>query len=145
MTNDKLAIFGGSPAFSKILQSYQSIGIEEMEAVAKVMKSGNLSGYYGSWGEEFFGGNVVRVFEDAWSRYFKSKHSVAVNSNTSGLISAMGAIGVSPGDEVIVPPLSMAATAISPLFYGGIPVFCDLDPITCCIDPQQVRANITDK
>jgi dTDP-4-amino-4,6-dideoxygalactose transaminase len=109
------------------------------------MHSGCLSGYYGSWGPEFFGGPVVREFETEWAKRFACKHAVAVNSNTSGLVAAMGAIGISPGDEVIVPPLTMSATAMAPLAYGGIPVFVDLDPVTCCLDPKEVRKSITDK
>ena len=145
MAEDKLAIFGGDPAFNGELQPYNSIGAEEAEAVARVMHSGCLSGYYGSWGPEFFGGPVVRAFETEWTKRFACKHAVAVNSNTSGLVAAMGAIGISPGDEVIVPPLTMSATAMAPLAYGGIPVFVDLDPVTCCLDPKEVRKNITDK
>ena len=109
------------------------------------MKSGVLSGFYGSWREEFYGGPRVRAFEEAWCERFGVKHTVSVNSNTSGLMAAMGAVGVSPGDEVIVPPTTMSATAMAPLIYGGIPVFADLDPETFCLDVESVKANITDK
>jgi perosamine synthetase len=145
MPKEKLAIFGGEPAFSGALQPYNSIGAEEAEAVARVMRSGCLSGYYGSWSPEFFGGPVVQEFEKAWAKRFACKHAVAINSATSGLFAAMGAIGISPGDEVIVPPLTMSATAMAPLAYGGIPVFADLDPVTCCLDPAEVRKKITAK
>jgi dTDP-4-amino-4,6-dideoxygalactose transaminase len=145
MAKEKLAIIGGEPAFKGALQPYNSIGAEEAEAVARVMRSGCLSGYYGSWSPEFFGGPVVQAFETAWAKRFACKHAVAVNSNASGLVAAMGAIGISPGDEVIVPPLTMSATAMAPLAYGGIPVFSDLDTVTCCLDPKEVRKNITEK
>lgn len=145
MEKNKLAILGGEPAFNGTLQPYNSIGAEEAEAVARVMQSGCLSGYYGSWSPEFFGGPVVQAFETAWKKRFACKHAVAVNSNASGLVAAMGAIGISPGDEVIVPPLTMSATAMAPLAYGGIPVFADLDTVTCCLDPKEVRKNITEK
>jgi dTDP-4-amino-4,6-dideoxygalactose transaminase len=85
----------------------------------------------------------VREFERAWSATFRARHSIAVNSNTSGLIAAMGAIGVGPGDEVIVPPYTMSATAMAPLIYGAIPVFVDIEPDTDCLDPEKVRAAIT--
>lgn len=55
----------------------------------------------------------------------------------------MGAIGVGPGDEVIVPPLTMSATAMAPLVYGGIPVFADIDPVTFCLDPIAVERAIS--
>ncbi len=142
---EKLALFGGEPVIKKEFPIFNSIGKEEVEAVNIVMQSGALSGYYGSWGPEFFGGETVKKFEANWSEKFKTKYSIAINSNTSGLFAALGAIGLTPGDEVIVPPLSMSATAISALFYGGIPVFCDLDPITCTLDPKKVIENITDK
>lgn len=143
MTEEKLALLGGVPAFGRTLGPYNSIGPEEIEAVARVMRSGCLSGYYGSWSEEFYGGPAVKSFEKAWAERFGCRHAVAMNSNTSGLVAAMGAIGISPGDEVIVPPMSMSATVMAPLAYGGIPVFADVDPTTCCLDPKEVRKNIT--
>ncbi len=142
---EKLALLGGSPVLQKEFPVFNSIGPDEVQAVREVMESGQLSGYYGSWGPEFFGGKKVQEFENAWSKKFKCKYSIALNSNTSGLFAAMGAIELSPGDEVIVPPLSMSATAISPLFYGGKPVFCDVEPITCSIDPEKVTQLITKK
>jgi dTDP-4-amino-4,6-dideoxygalactose transaminase len=58
-------------------------------------------------------------------------------------MAAMGACGVGPGDEVIVPPYTMSATAMAPLIYGGIPVFADIEPDTYCLDVAKVRAAIT--
>ena len=139
----KLAILGGTPVIGTPFQPYNSIGQEEIDAVSRVLKSGVLSGFFGDWGEEFFGGPVVRAFEAAWSERFEVKHVVSVNSATSGLYAAMGAIGVGPGDEVIVPPLTMSATVMAPLIYGGIPVFADIDPDTFCLDPDAVRRAIT--
>ncbi len=108
-----------------------------------VLDSGNLSQYLGAWTGDFFGGPRVRGLEAAWSEAFSVKHSVTVNSNTSGLFTAMGAIGVQPGDEVIVSPYSMSASAIAPLVYGGIPVFADIDPVSFCMDPASIEAKIT--
>ena len=142
---NKLAIFGGEPACKSSFYPYNSIGEEEINAVTQVMQSGCLSGYYGSWSDEFFGGTVVKAFETAWAEKFNCHHAVAVNSNTSGLIVALGAVGLSPGDEVIVPPMTMAATVMAPLVYGGIPVFVDMHPVTCCLSPDLVRQSITPK
>ena len=61
MKNDKLAIYGGEPAYSGTFHAYNSIGAEEIDAVARVMRSGCLSGYYGSWSDEFFGGPGVQA------------------------------------------------------------------------------------
>jgi perosamine synthetase len=143
MSSDTPAILGGSPAITRPIPSYSSIGPDEVAAVARVASSGTLSGFYGSWGDEFLGGPVVKEFEAAWRARFHCKHAVSVNSNTSGLIAAMGAVGVTPGSEVIVPPFTMSATAMAPLFYGGIPVFVDIDERTFTLDPSAVRRAIT--
>jgi len=109
------------------------------------MKTGKISGFVGAWGDEFNGGPKIQELENAWSNYFGVEHSISVNSNTSGLIAALGASEISPGDEVIIPAWSMSATAIAPIFYGAIPVFADIDEDYFCINPQSVRKNITNK
>jgi len=141
----KLALLGGTPVIDGDLPPYPSMGEAEENAVRDVVRSGCLSGFFGSAGPEFLGGPKVREFETAWSKSFGVKHAVTVNSATSGLMAAMGAIGVSPGDEVIVPPWTMSATAMAPLIYGGIPVFADIEDQTFCIDPDAVRSAITAK
>lgn len=140
-----LALLGGEPTLSQPLEPYRSLGGEETDAVARVMRSGNLSSFIGAWCDDFYGGTEIKAFEQAWATRFGCKHAITVNSNTSGLIAAMGAIGISPGDEVIVPPYTMSATVMAPLIYGGIPVFVDLEPETFCLDPELVRAAITSK
>lgn len=139
----RLALLGGAPVIAEPLRPYRTIGAEERAAVDRVMASGTLSGFFGSWCDEFSGGPVIREFEAAWAAAFSIKHAVTVNSNTSGLIAAMGAIGLGPGDEVIVPPTTMSATAIAPLFYGGIPVFVDIEADTFCLDLDRTAAAIT--
>lgn len=141
----QLAIFGGEPTVRTPLRRYNPIGSEEIEAVNRVMRSGQLSGFVASWGEEFYGGPMVQAFETAWARKFGVKHAVSVNSATSGLFATIGAIGVGPGDEVIVPPLSMAPTVVAPVVYGGIPVFVDVEPNSFCLDAELLRNNITSK
>jgi perosamine synthetase len=138
-----LALFGGAPTLTAPLKPYRTIGEEERLRVDAVMRSGVLSGYVGAWCDAFDGGPIVRMFERAWAETFRVRHALAVNSNTSGLIAAMGAVGVGPGDEVIVPPYTMSATAMAPLIYGAIPVFVDIEPDTFCLDPAKVREAIT--
>lgn len=145
MTREALALFGGPKAVTRTFAPYPSVGPAEAAAVAKVFESGILSGYYGSWGPEFLGGPLVKKFEAAWSERFRIAHTVSVNSATSGLIAAMGAVGVTPGSEVIVPPYTMSATAVAPLFYGGIPVFVDIEPDTFSLDLEGVKKAITPK
>lgn len=122
-----------------------SIGPEEIEAASRVLKSGILSNFYGSWGDNFRGGIEVQSFEEEWSEYFSVKHSITMNSATGGLIAAVGAIGINPGDEVIVSPYTMTASASCVLVYGATPVFADIEPQTFNLDASSIEANITPK
>ena len=139
----QLALLGGTPVLDSELPPFNRIGESERRAVDAVMKTGMLSGFVGAWVPEFAGGDAVQELEQRWSDMFGCRHTVSVNSATSGLIAAMGAIGLSPGDEVIVPPYTMSATAVAPLFYGGVPVFVDIEPDYFCLDPVKVEAAIT--
>lgn len=141
----ELAILGGEPAIPKDLQPYRSIGEAERRAVREVLDSDRLSGFYGSWCEEYWGGPKVRELEAAWAERFGTDHAVTVNSATSGILAAVGAAQVGPGDEVIVPPMTMSATVVAPLFYGAIPVFVDVENEWLCLDPDKVRKAITPK
>ena len=140
-----LAILGGTPVIDAPFEIYNRIGPAERQAVFDTLETGVLSGYIGAPGPDFNGGPKVRELEERWSDAFEVRHSVAVNSATSGLFAAMGACGVSPGDEVIVPPYTMSATAMAPLVYGATPVFVDIEPETFCLDVELVRAAITDR
>ena len=143
--NSKLAILGGSPLLDKKLKPYDSISKKEKKAVMDVVDSNCLSGFYGSWRDGFLGGPRVIEFEEKWCEKFNCRFSISVNSNTSGLYAAVGAIGTSPGDEIIVPCTTMSATAMAPLIYGAIPVFADIDPDNFCIDLSSVKSLITEK
>jgi perosamine synthetase len=143
MSQPKLAMFGGPKAIQTAFSRYNSIGTEEVEAAKKVIESGVLSQFLGAWHEDFYGGPKVREFERQCADYFEVKHAVTVNSWTSGLIAAVGALGIEPGDEVIVPPWTMCASATAILHWNAIPVFADIDPETFNLCPKSVEANIT--
>lgn len=142
-SKSSLALLGGVPHIKAPFPAYPSIGKSEEDAVVRVVRSGQLSGFYGSAGPMFLGGTEVRAFEQEWAARFGTPYAVSVNSATSGLFAAMGAVGVGPGDEVIVPPTTMSATAMAPLSYGAVPVFADIDDETFCIDPARVREKIS--
>lgn len=143
MKKEKLAIFGGPKTIRKPFPRYNTIGKEEIGAARKVIRSGVLSKFLGAWHEDFYGGPKVREFEKAASDYFGVKHAVTVNSWTSGLVAAVGAIGIEPGDEVITTPWTMCATATSILHWNAIPVFADIDPETYNLDPKSIEKNIS--
>lgn len=140
---DELALFGGPPAVTKAFKRYNPIGREEVEAVKAVVESGVLSQFLGTWHADFFGGPKVQEFERHCETYFGVKRAVTVNSWTSGLVAAVGAIGIEPGDEVIVSPWTMCASATAILHWNAIPVFADIEPETFCLDPASIEANIT--
>jgi perosamine synthetase len=139
----ELALFGGPKAIPQPLTPYRAIGPEEVDAARKVIESGVLSRYLGTWSADFYGGETVQEFEQAWARHFRVRHAVSVNSNTSGLVAAVGAIGVEPGDEVIVTPWTMSATATAILVWNAIPVFADIEDETFNLDPVSIERRIT--
>ena len=87
----------------------------------------------------------MQGLEDEWSEYYSVKHSVSVNSATSGLYAAIGALGIGYGDEVIVSPYTMSACAIAPLIYGAIPVFADVELESGSLDPISIAERITSR
>ncbi len=140
---NKLAILGGSKTIDTPFKRYNPIGQEEVEAAKAVIESGVLSQFLGSWHADFYGGPKVQEFERMCEAYFGVKHAVTVNSWTSGLVAAVGAVGIEPGDEVIVTPWTMCASATAILQWNAIPVFADIEPDTFCLDPASVEASIT--
>ncbi|MEY5049355.1 MAG: hypothetical protein RLZZ175_2714 [Bacteroidota bacterium] len=142
---NKLAINGGMPVRKELFPAYNTIGEEEKKAVMKVLDSGNLSQFLGAWHKDFYGGPTVQEFEKKWAKEFGVKYAISVNSNTSGLFASIGACGIEPGDEVIVSPYTMSASALAPMIYGGVPVFADIDPINFCLDPKSVEEKITSR
>lgn len=137
--SSKLALFGGAPVIASPLPPFHSVGEEEAQAAAEVVRGGVLSAYIGAPGEFFMGGPRVRAFEEQAARHFGVKHAVAVNSWTSGLVASVGAIGVEPGDEIITTPWTMAATATAILHWNAIPVFADIDRASFNIDAASVE------
>ncbi len=112
----------------------QSIDDDDIAAVVDVLRSDWLTT-----------GPKVDEFEKAVCSYVDTDDGVAVNSGTAALHTAMYAIGVGPGDEVIVPTLTFAATANCVLYCSGRPVMVDVKPDTLTIDPQAVERAITPK
>jgi perosamine synthetase len=112
----------------------QTIEDDDIQAVVDVLKSDYLTT-----------GPKVGEFEQAVAAYVGADHGVAVSNGTAALHCAMYALGIGPGDEVIVPPITFAATANCVCFMGGTPIFADVDPGSLLIDPEQVERCITPK
>ena len=143
--NDTLAILGGPKLINHTFGRYNPLGPEEVDAAKRVVESGVLSQFLGCWDPDFFGGPKVQEFERQCESYFGVKHAVTFNSWTSGLVAAVGAIGIEPGDEVIVSPWTMAASATAILHWNAIPVFADIETETFNLDPAAVEKNISEQ
>jgi perosamine synthetase len=107
------------------------IGDDERAAVEQVLRSGGIAQ-----------GPEVAAFEEEFSTIVGGRHCVAVNSGTSALHLGLLAAGITPGDEVIVPSFTFAATANAVRLAGAEPVFVDIDPTTYAISPDAVAAAI---
>jgi dTDP-4-amino-4,6-dideoxygalactose transaminase len=148
-----LAITGGKPIRNTFYHPKRFYdGWEMKKEMEKLIDSEFLSGYRGSFGPGFWGGPKVRQVEKQMERYLdnkskkKNKHYVlAVNSATSGLIVACGAVGIGFADKVIVTPYSMTCSATAPMIYGADPIFADVEHDYFCLDAEYVRKIIKER
>jgi perosamine synthetase len=141
----KLALLGGPPVRSRPFPAYKVLGEEEKAAVGRVIDSGILSRFLGVWHPDFFGGPEVQAFEQEWKSITGTRHAISVNSCTSGLYAAVGAVGAGPGDEVVVSPYTMTASATAALIFNAVPVFADIDPVTYTISAETIAPRITER
>lgn len=130
--SDLLATPAEPLAFVDLAAQHAEIAEQVAEAMDRVMRDCS-----------FIGGAEVQVFEEAWARYCGLSHMVGVSSGTDALELALRAIGVEPGDEVVVPANSFIASAGAVARIGARPAFIDCDPIHLLIDPTQLASVIT--
>jgi len=129
----RLAIDGGTPVRAAMLPyGRQAVDQEDIEAVVDVLRSDWLTT-----------GPKVAEFEAAWPQVTGARHTISVNSGTAALHAAAFGAGIGPGDEVIVPALTFAASANCVLYQGGKPVFVDVQADTLNVDPAAVEAALT--
>ena len=120
------------PRTSPLPYGRQSIAQDDIDAVVEVLR--------GDW---LTTGPKVPEFEEAFARFTGAAHAVAVCNGTAALHCAFAALGIGPGDEVIVPAITFVATANAVLYQGGTPVFADVDAGTLLLDPASVEERIT--
>ena len=118
--------------FIKVAEPF--VGEEEAEAVREVL----LSGMYVS-------GKKVQEFEQKFAEYLGVKYAVATNSGTAALHTSLAALGIGPGDEVIVPALTFFSTVTSVLHQNGIPIFADIEEDSYCLSPEDVEQRISER
>jgi UDP-4-amino-4,6-dideoxy-N-acetyl-beta-L-altrosamine transaminase len=132
---DALAINGGKPVRETYLAyGKQSIDDEDIQAVVKVLQSDYLTT-----------GPYVKMFEDKIAQYVGAKYAVALTNGTAALHAACFAAGICEGDEVLVTPMTFAASSNCILYCGGLPVFVDIDEKTGNIDVNKIEEKLTEK
>lgn len=132
---EKLALYGGNPASPKFLgYGHQDINEDDIAAVVETLRSDYLTC-----------GPATEAFEEALKQTTHAQFVTAVSNGTAALHVACLAAGIKSGDEVIVSPITFAASANCVLYCGAKPVFADIDPKTWNISPDSIREKITPK
>ena len=132
---EKLALYGGNPASPKFLgYGHQDVNEDDIAAVVETLRSDYLTC-----------GPATEAFEEALKKATHAQFATAVSNGTAALHVACLAAGIKPGDEVIVSPITFAASANCILYCGAKPVFADIDPKTWNISPDSIREKITPK
>jgi dTDP-4-amino-4,6-dideoxygalactose transaminase len=131
-----LAIMGGKPVRRERFSSWPIVGENDEKAWLEVLRKRR-------WCR--LGGEYADRFEATFARLTGAKHCIAVANGTSALITSMAALGIGPGDEVLVSPYTFVATINAILVHHALPVFVDTDPETFQIDARLLESSITEK
>lgn len=132
----KLAVLGGTPVIDEALD-WTTIWPPRDEVTANRLRELYFSGKWSAFDD------VEPAFAKAFAEHHDSRYGVFTINGTVTLHIALAAMGIGPGDEVIIPPLTWFATAMAVRYVGATPVFVDIRPDTLCIDPDKVEAAIT--
>lgn len=130
----RLAINGAAPVRTEPFPSWPT----NLEASARAAGETVRSGQWGS-----IQGEKVRSLEQRFSSFQHAAHGIAVCNGTTALCLALQAVGIEPGDEVIVPAYTFIASASSVVMSNAVPVFVDIDPLTYNLDPDRVEEAVT--
>ncbi|MDE0682330.1 MAG: DegT/DnrJ/EryC1/StrS family aminotransferase, partial [Candidatus Poribacteria bacterium] len=133
----KLAIHGGKRTIPDgLIQPWPEVTKSDRDAIAEVIASERITEQQRIQSEGL---------AQEWAEYMGVQYCIPVNSGTAALHLCVAGAGIEPGDEVIVPAFTFWATAAAVLHHNAIPVFVDIDPVTYCIDPNEIEAKITER
>ncbi len=132
----ELALNGGRKAKQKLFPIWPQYDERERKALEEVLESRVW------WRTP---GTKTLQFESDFAKFHGAKHAIAVTNGTAALEVTMSALGIGPGDEVIIPDFTFVATASAVLYTGALPVTVDVSPETYCIDPTLAAAAITER
>lgn len=131
-----LALYGGTPVKTTPFGTGRRFGLDEARELLEALEQDTLFYHFGK---------KVKQFLHNFNEMYGVKYSVAVSSGTAAIHVALGAAGVTVGDEVITSPITDQGTLVGILYQNAIPVFADLDPHTYNLDPKSVEARITER
>jgi dTDP-4-amino-4,6-dideoxygalactose transaminase len=135
----ELALLGGKPVRTLPFPSWPQGGLEESLWLEKVIKSRHwFAGLQGDEPEA-----LGTLFGERFARLHEVRHALPVANGSAAIEIALRALGIRPGDEVIVPAYTFISTATSVLVVGAIPIFADMEPSSYCLDPKDVARRIT--
>jgi perosamine synthetase len=133
---DLPAIAGGKPAKSTPYAKLPRYGDEELRELHQAIAQQTLF---------YAGGKKVKELEKQFATLRGARHAIACSSGTAAIHAATMAFGISPGDEVIVPPITDMGTILPVMWQGAVPIFADLDPKTYNLTPESCAKVITPK
>lgn len=131
---EKLAIHGGPVVKQTPFTKGKRFGLEEARHLLEALEQNTLFYHFGT---------KVKAFLDEFNKLYGTRFSVATSSGTGALHTALGAAGITVGDEIITSPVTDHGTMIGILYQNAVPVFADLNPYTYNMDPASVEAKIT--
>ena len=135
--SEQLAVHGGKRTVPEgFVQSWPHVTEADQRAVMDVFKSARITEQQRIQSE---------CLTKEWAQYMGAKYCIPVNSGTAALHMCVAAVGIEPGDEVIVPAFTFWASAAAVLHHNAIPVFVDIHPKTYCIDPDLIEAKISER
>ncbi|MEG1381147.1 MAG: DegT/DnrJ/EryC1/StrS family aminotransferase [Ruthenibacterium sp.] len=135
-TTNSIALYGGVPTITAPMGKGNRFGEEELANVKDALNQNTLFYWFGT---------AVKRMTEKFAAMYNVRHCVATSSGTAALHVALGTVGVSAGDEVIVTPITDMGSLIGILYQNAIPVFADLDPYSYNLDPRSVESKITSK
>ena len=135
--SEQLAIHGGKPTIPEgTIKPWPHVTDADRQAVMEVLSSESINEQRKIQSE---------ALSQEWAAYVGRKYCIPTNSGTAALHMCIAALGIEPGDEVIVPAFTFWATAAAVLHHNAIPIFVDIDPKTFCIDPAQIEAKLSER
>lgn len=133
---EKLALQGGEPVRNKPFERPNRYGEEELQELKEALEQGTLF---------YWQGEKVKKFQSTLAEMLNKQYCTATTSGTASIHTALGAIGLGVGDEVITSPITDIGTVVGILYQNAIPIFADLDLRTYAMDPESIEQNISER